>query len=271
MRIALADVADVFIEDGPPGIKSENARLNGWTLVDIEGVDVGTYVRQARSRVEAELKLPPGYSISWSGQYEYMERAKERLQLVVPVTLALVVLLLYLNFRNIAQVTILMASLPFAVTGSLWLLYLLDYNFSVAAGIGIIALAGVAVETSVIMLVYLDQAWHELLKQQADPVREDPPSPVDLRLLKKAVLEGAVRRVRPVLMTASATIAGLMPILFGSGTGSEVMSRLAAPMVGGMLSAVALTLLVLPVIYYLWRSWQMQRRISTHGRGEQGT
>jgi len=245
MRIALADVADVFIEDGPPSIKSENARINGWTLVDIEDVDVGTYVREAQRQVAAELTLPAGYSLAWSGQYEYMERAKDRLLLVVPITLLIVVILLYINFRSALQVALLMALLPFAAVGSVWLMYLLEFNFSVAVGIGFIALAGVAAETSVIMLLYLNQfraSWQASNPEPGGDARE---------MLKEAVVEGAGRRVRPVLMTASATIAGLLPILFGAGTGSEVMSRLAAPMVGGMLTAVMLTLVLLPLVYYL--------------------
>ncbi|MCB1700402.1 MAG: efflux RND transporter permease subunit [Pseudomonadales bacterium] len=251
-RIALGDVASVYLEDGPPGIKSENARLNGWTYVDIDGVDVGTYVENARAVLARTLELPAGYSLVWSGQYEYMERAKARLAYVVPLTLAIIVVLLYLNFRNFAQVLILMGALPLALVGSVWLMYLLDYSFSIAVGVGMIALAGVAVETGVIMLVYLDQAWQRLLAEDAAPTREK---------LEHAVWQGAGLRVRPVLMTATATIVGLLPILWGSGTGSEVMSRLAAPMVGGMLSAVLLTLLVLPAIYMLWR-----RRVveSTH-------
>jgi len=248
-RIALGDVASIYLEDGPPGIKSENARLNGWTYVDIEGVDVGSYVDQARVVVQRELELPPGYSLVWSGQYEYMERAKARLGYVVPLTLAIIVVLLYLNFRNFSQVLILMGALPLALVGSVWLMYLLDYSFSIAVGVGMIALAGVAVETGVIMLVYLDQGWQRLLQDGGELSDEK---------LEQAVWQGAGLRVRPVLMTATATIVGLLPILWGSGTGSEVMSRLAAPMVGGMLSAVLLTLLVLPVIYLLWRRRQLR-------------
>ena len=248
-RIALGDVASVYIEDGPPGIKSENARLNGWTYVDIEGVDVGSYVANARAEVAQRLDLPPGYSLVWSGQYEYMERARARLAYVVPLTLAIIVVLLYLNFRNVSQVLILIGALPLALVGSVWLMYLLDYSFSIAVGVGMIALAGVAVETGVIMLVYLDQAWQRLLSRDGE---------LTGAALELAVWEGAGLRVRPVLMTATATIVGLLPILWGSGTGSEVMSRLAAPMVGGMLSAVLLTLLVLPVIYLLWRRRQLR-------------
>jgi Cu(I)/Ag(I) efflux system membrane protein CusA/SilA len=247
-RIALGDVAAVTIEDGPPGIKSENARINGWTCIDIEGVDGGSYVEHAREVVARELKLPPGYSIVWSGQYEYMERAKARLTYVVPLTLAIIVVLLYMNFGNFAQVAILMGALPLALVGSVWLMYVMDFSFSIAVGVGFIALAGVAVETGVIMLVYLDQAWHRLL-DEGQPLNEEN--------LTQAVLQGAGLRVRPVLMTAGATIIGLLPILYGAGTGSEIMSRLAAPMVGGMISSVILTLLVLPVIYLLWRKRQL--------------
>jgi Cu(I)/Ag(I) efflux system membrane protein CusA/SilA len=247
-RIALGDVAKVFIEDGPPGIKSENARLNGWTFVDLEQVDVGSYVERARGLVDEAVELPPGYSITWSGQYEYMERAKQRLTYVVPLTLAIIVVLLYMSFRNFAQVAMLMGALPLALVGSVWLMYWFEYNFSIAVGVGVIALAGVAVETGVIMIVYLDQAWNRLLAAVDGNSGDISPA-----MLREAVLEGAGTRVRPVLMTASATIVGLLPILFGSGTGSEVMSRLAAPMVGGMVSTVLLTLLVLPVIYLLWR------------------
>ena len=247
-RIALGDVAVVSIEDGPPGIKSENARINGWTFVDIEGVDLGSYVTAAQARVAKELQLPPGYSIVWSGQYEYMQRALDRLAYVVPLTLAIILVLLYVNFRSISHVAILMGAMPLALTGGVWLIYAMGFSFSIAVGVGFIALAGVAVETGVIMLVYLDQAWQRLFEQQETPGR---------KALDKAVLEGAGLRVRPVLMTAAATIIGLLPILFGAGTGSEVMSRLAAPMVGGMISSVVLTLFVLPVIYLLWRRRQL--------------
>jgi Cu(I)/Ag(I) efflux system membrane protein CusA/SilA len=243
-RIALGDVAEIRIEDGPPGIKSENARINGWTFVDIENVDVGSYVEEARELVGRELQMPPGYSLAWSGQYEYMERARQRLIWVVPLTLSIIIVLLYMNFRHPVPVTILMAALPLALVGGVWLMYWMDFSFSIAVGVGFIALAGVAVETGVIMLVYLDQAWRNLLEREPDPPVEH---------IREAVLEGAGLRVRPVLMTAGATIIGLLPVLFGAGTGSEVMSRLAAPMVGGMISSVALTLLVLPAVYMMWR------------------
>jgi copper/silver efflux system protein len=243
-RISLADVASVYVEDGPPGIKSENARINGWTFVDIEGVDVGSYVVNAREVVQQQLDLPAGYSIVWSGQYEYMERAKARLMVVVPLTLAIIAILLYMNFRNVVEVAILMGTLPFALIGSIWLMYWENFNFSIAVGVGFIALAGVAVEISVIMLVYLNQAYRSLVEKSPNPSRDE---------VANAVISGAGLRVRPVMMTAAAIIVGLLPILYGSGTGSEVMSRIAAPMVGGMVSAVLLSLLVLPAIFFLWR------------------
>ncbi|MFT5084448.1 MAG: Cu(I)/Ag(I) efflux system membrane protein CusA/SilA [Lentisphaeria bacterium] len=247
-RIALADVADIFIEDGPPGIKSENARINGWTFIDIEGVDVGTYVENAQLIVQQQLNLPPGYSIVWSGQYEYMQRAKAKLTYVVPLTLGIIALLLFMNFRNVTEVLILMGTLPFAMVGSVWLMYLQSFNFSIAVGVGFIALAGVAVEIGVIMLVYLNQAWQRVSKNAQDQGRV-----ITLNDLNEAVRQGAGMRVRPVMMTAAAIVVGLLPILYGTGTGSEVMSRIAAPMVGGMISAVFLTLIVLPAVYYLWK------------------
>ncbi len=247
-RIALADVANVYVEDGPPAIKSENARLNGWTFVDIDGVDLGSYVQNAMAVVADQIELPTGYSLNWSGQYEYMLRAKEKLIYVVPLTLAIIIVLLYFNFRSFAEVAIIMGTLPLAMVGSIWLMYLLGYNFSVAVGVGFIALAGVAVEIGVIMLVYLNQAYRHML-EECEQEGVEP----RLETLRHAVLHGAGLRVRPVMMTAAAIIVGLLPIMYGTGTGSEVMSRIAAPMVGGMLSAVILTLLVLPAVYLLWR------------------
>ncbi len=247
-RIALGDVARVYVEDGPPAIKSENARLNGWTFVDIDGVDIGSYVKNAMAVVADQVELPAGYSLNWSGQYEYMLRAKEKLTYVVPLTLAIIIVLLYFNFRSVAEVAIIMGTLPLAMVGSIWLMYLLGYNFSVAVGVGFIALAGVAVEIGVIMLVYLNQAYRHMLEdceqKGVEPRKET---------LRHAVLHGAGLRVRPVMMTAAAIIVGLLHIMYGTGTGSEVMSRIAAPMVGGMLSAVVLTLLVLPAVYLLWK------------------
>lgn len=245
MRIALADVADIRIEDGPPGIKSENARPNGWTFVDIEGRDLGSYVAAAQKVVAEQVELPPGYSINWSGQYEYLLRAQEKLTYVVPLTLAIIVVLLYMSFRRFAEVAMIMGTLPLALIGGIWMLYLNQFNFSVAVGVGFIALAGVAVEIGVIMLVYLNQAYQEKLRATGGELTQAD--------LKAAVMEGAGMRVRPVMMTVAAIIAGLLPIMYGTGTGSEIMQRIAAPMVGGMISAVILTLLLIPAVFYLWR------------------
>jgi len=253
-HISLQAVADLRIEDGPPMIKSENARLNGWIYVDIAGVDLGSYVDAARKAVSEQVDLPAGYSITWSGQYEYMERAKEHLALVIPITIITIMLLLFLNFRNLVEVLIILGTLPMALTGGLWLLYLLDYNLSVAVGVGFIALAGVAVEIGVVMLVYLKQAMknHQLAAEKAGRAlqRED---------LESAVHDGALMRVRPIMMTVAAIIAGLLPIMLGSGTGSEVMRRIAAPMVGGMVSATILTLAVIPAVFLLWQKHQLGR------------
>ncbi|MCC2615031.1 CusA/CzcA family heavy metal efflux RND transporter [Aestuariibacter halophilus] len=253
-RIALGDVAHVYVQDGPPGIKSENARINGWTYIDIEGVDVGSYVDNAKAVVTESVDLPPGYSLTWAGQYEYMERAKNKLSYVLPLTLAIIVVLLYLNFRSLQEVAIIIVTLPMAMIGGLWLMYLEQFNFSVAVGVGFIALAGVAVEIGVIMLVYLNQAYADMLQrcegERASPTRAD---------VIDAVLIGAGMRVRPVMMTVATIIIGLMPVLYGSGTGAEVMSRIAAPMVGGMTSALLLTLIVLPTIYLLWRARGLDR------------
>ncbi|MDN3488881.1 MULTISPECIES: efflux RND transporter permease subunit [unclassified Pseudoalteromonas] len=247
-RIALADVADVFISDGPPGIKSENARLNGWSFIDIKDTDIGSYVANAQQLLNEQLILPAGYSITWAGQYEYMERAKAKLSYVLPLTLAIIVVLLYLNFRSFTEVFIIMATLPLAMIGGIWLMYLEGFNFSVAVGVGFIALAGVAVEIGVIMLVYLNQAY----KAQVEAVSKMGKS-LSIEQLKQAILEGAGLRVRPIMMTVATIVIGLLPVLYGTGTGSEVMSRIAAPMVGGMFSAIVLTLLVLPAVYLLWR------------------
>ncbi len=247
-HIALGDVAKVFIEDGPTGIKSENARLNGWSLIDIKGSDIGSYVAQAQQVLGDNLQLPAGYSITWAGQYEYMQRAKAKLTYVIPLTLAIIVILLYLNFKCLSEVLIIIATLPLAMVGGIWLMYFEAFNFSVAVGVGFIALAGVAVEIGVIMLVYLNQAYTEQ-RQQC----EQTGTAFNLQALQHAIMQGAGLRVRPVMMTVATIIAGLLPVLYGSGTGSEVMSRIAAPMVGGMLSAIILTLLVIPAVYLLWK------------------
>ncbi|MGN5078572.1 efflux RND transporter permease subunit [Aeromonas veronii] len=243
-RIALADVARVYISDEAPMLRSENARLNGWVYIDIRDRDIGSFVDEAQAEVNKQLVLPAGYALTWSGQYEYMERAKARLAYVVPLTVAIIVLLLYLAFRRVQEVLLILTTLPLAVVGGIWTLWLLDFNLSVAVGVGFIALAGVAVETGVLMLVYLNHAWDDL-------VASGKP---DKAGLHRAVIHGAALRLRPKMMTVATIIAGLLPIMWSHGTGSEVMQRIAAPMIGGMVSALVLTLLVLPAAYYLWRS-----------------
>jgi Cu(I)/Ag(I) efflux system membrane protein CusA/SilA len=247
-QIPLSAVADIRVEDGPPMIKSENARLNGWIFVDIEGVDLGSYVVAAKKAVSDGIDLPAGYSLNWSGQYEYMERAKQRLSIVVPITLVTIILLLFINFRNMTEVFIIMGTLPTALIGGIWLLYLLGYHMSVAVGVGFIALAGVAVEIGVVMLVYLKQA----LAGEKLQARQEQRG-LSFEDLAAAVTNGALMRVRPIMMTVAAIIAGLLPIMLGSGTGSEVMRRIAAPMVGGMISATLLTLALIPAIFLLWQ------------------
>lgn len=253
-RIALADVAKIYVEDGPAGIKSENARINGWTYIDIKDIDVGSYVQNAKALLSSELVLPTGYSLTWAGQYEYMQRAKEKLAYVLPLTLAIIVILLFLNFRNFVEVAIIIGTLPLALIGGVWLLYLEGFNLSVASGVGFIALAGVAAEIGVIMLVYLNQSYQELIQTHQNNNTE--PSLDDL---VETVIKGAGLRVRPVMMTVATIMLGLLPVLYGSGTGSEVMSRIAAPMVGGMASALVLSLIIVPVVYLLWRKQAIKR------------
>ncbi|MCH8862165.1 MAG: efflux RND transporter permease subunit [Proteobacteria bacterium] len=253
-QIPLSKVAKISISVGPGLIRSENARLNGWIYIDITGRDIGSYVADAQAAVAAQVELPAGYSLGWSGQYEYMERAKARLKLVVPVTLVVILLLLYLNFRNLASVAIIMGTLPLSLVGGFWLLYMLGYNMSVAVGVGFIALAGVAVEIGVLMIVYLDQALARKRDEVAEAGRD-----FGIEDLRDAIIGGTLMRVRPIIMTVSVIIAGLLPIMFGSGTGSEVMRRIAAPMVGGMVSATVLTLLVIPAVFLLWKSSGLSR------------
>ncbi|MBU2478472.1 MAG: CusA/CzcA family heavy metal efflux RND transporter, partial [Gammaproteobacteria bacterium] len=255
-QIALADVADIRIELGADMIRSENARPNGWIYVDIQGRDLGSYVTDAQQAVADQVELPPGYSISWSGQYEYMQRAKERLKLLVPVTLAIIVLLLYINFRSAAEVVIILGSLPLALVGGFWLMFWLGYDLSVAVGVGFIALGGVAAETGVVMLLYLNMAWDRA--RQANPQ-------AGFAELHSAVIDGALLRLRPKLMTVATIIAGLLPIMLGSGTGSEVMRRIAAPMVGGMVTSTLLTLLVIPAAFLLWRKATLGTQLTNNG------
>ncbi|MCY4170423.1 MAG: CusA/CzcA family heavy metal efflux RND transporter [Bacteroidetes bacterium] len=251
-QIPLSYLADFTIAKGPPVIKSENARKTSWIYVDIRDIDIGTYVNRGRALINDQISLPEGYSIVWSGQYEYIKRAQQRLQLVIPITLLVIFLLLYLNFRSIIESIIVMLSLPFSLIGGIWFLYILDYHLSVAVGVGFIALAGVAAETGVIMLIYLNQAYREKKSQgQMNSLKD----------LYDSIIIGAVERVRPKMMTVLTIMAGLLPILWGTGTGSEVMKRIAAPMLGGMISSTILTLIVIPVIYYLWKSYQLKHQM----------
>jgi len=253
-HVRLGNVADVYIEDGPPMIKSEAAQLTGWTYVDIADRDVGSYVAEARQRVADQIQLPPGYSLTWSGQYEYMQKARKSLALVVPVTVVLIALLLYMAFRSVAQTLIILGTLPMALAGGIWLLYLLGYNMSVAVAVGFIALAGVTTEIGVVLLVYLNLsvgAYLERCKAQSGSVSFEG--------VRDAVRDGALQRLRPISMTVAAIVAGLLPVMFGHGTGSEIMRRVAAPMVGGMLSAFVLTMLVMPALYLLWE-WRHIKR-----------
>jgi Cu(I)/Ag(I) efflux system membrane protein CusA/SilA len=215
--------------------------------VDVADRDIGGYVAEARRMVNDMVTLPPGYRLVWSGQYEYMQRAKETMRLVIPATLAIIFLLLYFNFKNVVETLVVMLSLPFALVGGVWFVWVLGYNWSVAVAIGFIALAGVAAETGVVMLIYLDLAWkaRRALAPNAAPAIRD---------LYEAVMEGAVERVRPKMMTVTAIMAGLVPILWGNGAGASVMKRIAAPMVGGMISSTVLTLVVIPAVYSLWKA-----------------
>ena len=252
--IPLGQVAKVLITKGAPGIRTENALLSAYIYVDIRERDIGGYVADAKKAVAAQVKFPSGYYVTWSGQFEYMAQAIEKMKVVIPVTLLIIFLLLYLNFRRITETLIVMLSVPFALVGGVWLMWLLGYNLSVAVAVGFIALAGVAAETGVIMLIYLDHAW-EAIKTQCRAAGRVP----TVADLYAAVMEGAVERVRPKMMTVVAIMAGLLPIMWGTGTGSEVMSRIAAPMVGGMISSTVLTLAVIPAIYALVKQWRLKR------------
>ena len=253
--VPLGQVARVEVAKGAPGIRTENALLSAYIFVDIRERDIGSYVADARKAVNEQVKFPPGYYATWSGQFESMERAVQKMKVVIPVTLLIIFLLLYLNFKRLTETLIVMLSVPFALVGGVWLMWLMGYNMSVAVAVGFIALAGVAAETGVIMLIYLDHAWEEIQAKRRAENKE--PGVADLY---EAIMEGAVERVRPKMMTVVAIMAGLLPILWGTGTGSEVMSRIAAPMVGGMISSTVLTLAVIPAIYGLVKQFELRRR-----------
>jgi len=251
--IPLGQIAKISISKGAPSIRTENSLLSAYVYVDIRERDIGSYVAEARKAVADQVAFPPGYYATWSGQFEYMERAAAKMKIVIPVTLLIIFLLLYLNFRRVTESLIVMLSVPFALVGGVWLIWLLDYNLSVAVAVGFIALAGVAAETGVVMLIYLENAWQEIQAKCIEQGRVANASD-----LYAAVMEGAVERVRPKMMTVTAIMAGLLPIMWGSGTGSEVMSRIAAPMVGGMISSTVLTLAVIPALYMLVKVWEFK-------------
>jgi Cu(I)/Ag(I) efflux system membrane protein CusA/SilA len=243
-QIPITQVADINIRRGPPVIKSENSRMSAWIYIDLDNIDVATYVKSARNLLDEKLSLPPGYSLVWSGQYEYMERANKRLAVVIPITLLIIFLLLYFNFKSISESIIVMLTLPFAIAGGLWFIYMLGYNMSIAVGVGFIALAGVSTEIGVLVLIYIDIAYEKQLLENRMNSKED---------LHIAFIEGTSKRVRPIMMTVTAIIAGLLPLFWGHGAGADTMRRIAAPMIGGMVSSTILTLVVIPVIYALWK------------------
>ena len=247
-QIPLGQLADIGIENGPPGIKTEQSRPNAWVYVDIQDIDIGTYVERAQRAVAENVTIPAGYSIRWSGQYEYMVRAQERMQLVVPVTLLLISVILFISTRSVIKTLIVLLAVPLSLIGAFWLIYLLGYNMSIAVWVGVIALAGLSAETGVVMLLYLDTACEDA--RRAGRLR-------NVRDLAAAVGDGASRRIRPVLMLSMSTVLGLLPIMWSQGAGADVMKRIAAPMVGGVVTAVVVVLLVYPAIYYIWRGWRL--------------
>jgi Cu(I)/Ag(I) efflux system membrane protein CusA/SilA len=252
--VPLSEVAKVGLAQGPSSIRTEDAQLALYIFVDLRDRDLGSYVADAKKAVADGVDFPPGYYVTWSGQFEYFERAKSRLQIVVPVTLLVIFLLLYLNFRRITETLIVMLSVPFALVGGFWLMWWLGFNLSVAVAVGFIALAGVAAETGVVMLIYLDHALKELKEKRASEDR--PFTGADLHA---AIMSGAVDRVRPKMMTVAAIMAGLLPIMWTHGTGAEVMQRIAVPMIGGMVSSTLLTLIVIPAIYAVVKGWSLRR------------
>lgn len=255
--VPLGRVAEIKVTKGPPAIKSENARRTAWIYVDIKTSDVGGYVDKAKALVAKEVKLPDGVSIIWSGQYEYMQRAAQRLKIVIPLTVVLVFLLLYIHFKSFVKSIIVMVTLPFALVGGVWLMYFFGYNRSVAVAVGFIALAGLAAETGVVMMVYLDETFYRWRAEGRLLTIAD---------LKSVVIEGAVDRVRPKLMTVATTMIGLVPVMYGTETGTRVMKRIAAPMVGGLVSSTIMTLVIIPVIYFVWRRWQIEGEVRVANR-----
>jgi Cu(I)/Ag(I) efflux system membrane protein CusA/SilA len=251
-QVPLSQLADLRLVSGPAMIRDEDAQLAGYVYVDMAARDIGGYVEEAKKKVAQEVQLPTGYTLSWSGQYEYMQRAKERLIYVVPLTLLVIFLLLYVNFKSVAKCGIVLLAVPFSMIGAIWLLYLLGYNLSVAVWVGIIALAGVDAETGVIMLLYLEQSYEKWRTEGRMQTIRD---------LHEAIIEGAVKRIRPKVMTIMAILMGLLPIMWSHGAGADVMKRIAAPMIGGVITSFLLELLVYPAIFDVWRGWKMRRAI----------
>ena len=252
--VPLGQLARVKLVKGPPNIRTENALLAAYIYVDIRDRDIGGYVAEAQKAVRESVKFPPGYFVTWSGQFEYMERAMEKLKVVVPLTILIIFVLLYFNFKRITETLIVMLSVPFSLVGGIWLMYLLDYNLSVAVAVGFIALLGVAAEIGVVILIYIDHALNaaaEKRRAAGERLTADD--------LRDAIVQGALMRVRPIMMTVAAIIGGLLPIMWGTGTGSEVMRRIAAPMVGGMVSVTVLALFVIPSIYAVVKGFQIRR------------
>jgi Cu(I)/Ag(I) efflux system membrane protein CusA/SilA len=252
VQIPLGQLADLRLASGPAMIRDEDGQLSGYVYVDMTGRDIGGYVEEAKKKVAEQVQLPAGYTLSWSGQYEYMQRAKERLLYVVPLTLLVIFLLLYINFKSVGRCVIVLLAVPFSLIGAVWLLYLLGYNLSVAVWVGIIALAGVDAETGVIMLLYLEHAYEKWRAEGRMRSIAD---------LHEAIIEGAVKRIRPKVMTIMAILMGLLPIMWSHGAGADVMKRIAAPMIGGVITSFLLELLVYPAIFDLWRGWKMRRAI----------
>ena len=256
-QVPLGQLADIRVTTGPPVIRDENGSLTGWVFVYVRDRDIGSYVADAQASVAEEVQLPAGYYLKWTGEYEAMQRIAQRLKVVLPLTLIIIVVLLYLNFGSAVNAGVVLLSVPFAVVGSFWLLHILGYNLRTAVWVGVIALAGVAAETGVVMIVYLDDAYGHAKRQGQMRTSSD---------LEEAVIEGAVQRVRPKIMTVLSTMMGLMPIMWSVGTGADVMKRIAAPMIGGMVSSTILTLAVIPAIYMMWRGREVRRASETDDR-----
>jgi Cu(I)/Ag(I) efflux system membrane protein CusA/SilA len=252
MQVPMAQIADIRLLEGPAMIRDENGQLAGYVFVDMAGRDVGGYVREAKERVQSQLDLPTGYTLLWSGQYENMARVRERLRVVVPLTIALIALLLYLNTRSVVKTAIVLLAVPFSLIGAVWLLWALDYNMSIAVWVGMIALMGLDAETGVFMLLFLDLSYEDAVRKGRMRTEDD---------LEEAIVHGAVKRVRPKMMTVTAAMLGLMPIMWSVGAGSDLMKRVAAPMVGGLATSFLLELLVYPAIYLLWK----RREIGAEG------